>query len=225
MTLPRLCEQDDQKRAAAARAIAEVEDGMVLGLGSGSTAGEAVAARIANGLGVAVAILGSGATAASARQLRVPLSSVAEDRRIDVTIDGADRVERGTLYLVKGPGRALLRESILTSASDRMIVVVDETKLVDRLGRRTPLPIATVSFGWQTTLDRLSAFGCEPPLRRTGYKAFTTKSYIVDCIIAGIPHPAAPEGRLCAGVVESGLFGLASKSVVGRPTNVEVIVR
>ena len=104
MTLPQSCEQDGEKRAAAARAVAEVEDGMVLGLGSGSTAAfavEAVAARIAKGLRV-VAILSSEATAASARQLRVPLTSFAKDRRIDVTIDGTDQVERGTLNLVKG---------------------------------------------------------------------------------------------------------------------------
>src|SRR6185437_7165453 len=163
MTLLQSCEQVGQKRAAAARAIEEVEDGMVLGLGSGSTAAfavEALAARIAKGLRVA-AIPSSEATAALARQFGVPLTSLAKHRRIDVTIDGADQVERGTLNLIKGLGGALLREKIVASASDRMIVVVDETKLVDRLGR-SPLPVETVSFGWQTTLDRLSAFGCEP---------------------------------------------------------------
>jgi ribose 5-phosphate isomerase A len=165
-----------------------------------------------------------------ARQLGVPLTSAAEHRRIDVTIDGADHVERGTLNLVKGFGGALLREKIVAGASDRMIVGVDETKLVDRLGRSTPLPVETVSFGWQTTLDRLSTFGCEPRLRLTGDRPFTTDSgnYITDCDIAEIPDPAALKGRLSAiiGVVESGLFiGLASKIVVDRPTGVEVIER
>ena len=150
----------------------------------------------------------------------MPLTSFAKHRRIDVTIDGADQVERGTLNLIKGLGGALLREKIVASASDRMIVVVDETKLVDRLGRSTPLPVETVSFGWQTTLDRLSALGCEPRLRMAGDKPFTTDSgnYIIDCVIAEIPDPAALEARLSAiiGVVESGLFiGLASKIVVG----------
>ena len=104
MTLLQSCEQDGQKRAAAARAVAEVEDGMVLGLGSGSTAAfavEAVAARIAKGLRV-VAIPTSETTATLARQLGVPLTSFAEHRRIDVTIDGADQVERGTLNLSRG---------------------------------------------------------------------------------------------------------------------------
>jgi ribose 5-phosphate isomerase A len=232
MALVQSYEQDGEKRAAAARAIEEVKDGMILGLGSGSTAAfavEAVAARVAKGLRVA-AIPSSDATAALARQFGVPLTSFAKHRRIDVTIDGADQVERGTLNLIKGLGGALLREKIVASASDRMIVVVDETKVVDRLGRSTPLPVETVSFGWQTTLDRLSAFGCEPRLRMTGDKPFKTDSgnYIIDCIIAEIPDPAALEARLCAiiGVVESGLFvGLASKIVVGRPAGVEIIER
>lgn len=226
------CKQDGQKRAAAARAVAEVEDGMVLGLGSGSTvafAVEALAARIAEGLRVVV-IPSSRTTAILARQLGVPLTSFAQHRRIDVTIDGADQVERGTLNLVKGLGGALLREKIVASASNRMIVVVDESKLVDRLGRSTPLPVETVSFGWQITLDRLSALGCEPRLRLAGDDPFTTDSgnYIIDCAITEIPEPSALEARLSAiiGVVESGLFiGLASKIVVGRPGGVEVIER
>jgi ribose 5-phosphate isomerase A len=231
MTLLQSCKQDCQKRAAAARAVAEVEDCMVLGLGSGSTAAfavEALAARIAKGFRV-VAIPTSETTATLARQLGVPLTSFAEHRRIDVTIDGADQVELRTLNLVKGLGGALLREKIVASASDRMIVVVDETKLVDRLDRRTPLPVETVSFGWQTVLDRLSALGCEPRLRLAGDKPFTTDSgnYIIDCAIE-IPDPAALEARLSTiiGVVESGLFiSMASKIVVGRPTGVEVIER
>ena len=232
MTLLRSCEQDREKRAAAARAVAEVEDDMVLGLGSGSTAAfavEAVAARIATGLRV-VAIPSSETTADLARQFGVPLANFAKHRRIDVTIDGADQVERGTLNLIKGLGGALLREKIVASASDRMIVVVDETKLVDRLGRSIPLPVETVSFGWQTTLNRLSAIGCEPRLRMAGDKPFTTDggNYIIDCSFAEIPHPAVLQARLSAviGVIESGLFiGMASKIIVGRPTGVEVIDR
>jgi ribose 5-phosphate isomerase A len=232
MTLLGPCEQDGEKRAAAARAVAEIEDGMVLGPGSGSTAAfaiEAVAARIAKGLRV-VAIPSSERTAALARQLSVPITSFAKHRRIDVTIDGADQVERGTLNLVKGLGGALLREKIVASASNRMIVVVDETKLVDRLGRQTPLPVETVSFGWQPTHDHLSALGCEPRLRLAGDNPFTTDSgnYTIDCAIAEMSDPAALEARLSAiiGVVERGLFiGLASTIVVGRPGGVEVIER
>jgi ribose 5-phosphate isomerase A len=232
VTMPLSFEQDGPKRAAAARAVEEVEDDMVIGLGSGSTAAfaiEALAARIANGLRV-VGIPTSEKTAAMARRLGVPLTSFAEHRRVDVTIDGADQVARGTLDLIKGLGGALLREKIVASASDRMIVVIDGTKLVDRLGGNTPLPVEIVAFGWQTVLDRLTAIGCAPRLRLAGDEPFTTDggNYIADCAIAAIPDPAALEARLSAvvGVVESGLFiGLASEIVVGRPTGVEIFER
>jgi ribose 5-phosphate isomerase A len=222
--------QDGQKRAAAGRAVEEVENGMVVGLGSGSTAAlaiEALAVRIAKGLRV-VGIPTSEKTAALARRLGVPLTSFAEHRRINVTIDGADQVARGTLELVKGRGGALLREKIVASASDQMIVVIDETKLVDRLGGNTPLPVEIVSFGWQTVLDRLAAIGCTPRLRLAGDKPFITDggNYVADCVVAEILDPASLELRLSAtvGVVESGLFiGIASKIIVGRPAGVDVI--
>lgn len=220
------------KRAAAVRAVAEIEDGMVLGLGTGSTAAfaiEALAARVEEGLRI-VGIATSEKTAILARRLGVPLTSFAEHRHIDLTIDGADQVEHRTLHLIKGLGGALLHEKIVASASNRMIVVVDETKLVDRLGRATLLPVEIVSFGWQTVVDRLSAIGCAPRLRLVGDKPFITDggNYIVDCAIEEITDPVALEARLATivGVVESGLFvNLASSVVVGRPTGVEVLER
>jgi ribose 5-phosphate isomerase A len=220
------------KRAAAERAVAEIRDGMVLGLGSGSTAAfaiEALAARAATGLNI-VGIPSSERSAALARRLGVPLATFAEHRRIDLTIDGADQVERGTLALVKGLGGALLREKIVASASARMIVVIDETKLVDRLGGRTPLPVEIVAFGWQTVLERLTVIGCAPRLRLLDEAPFVTDggNYIVDCDIAEISDPAGLEARLSSivGVVETGLFvGLASTVMVGRPAGVEVIER
>jgi ribose 5-phosphate isomerase A len=222
--------QDGPKRAAAVRAVAEIEDGMVVGLGSGSTAAfavEALAARIAKGLRV-VGIPTSEKTASLAYRLGVPLTSFTEHRRIDVAIDGADQVERSTLILVKGLGGALLREKIVASASSRMIVVVDETKLVDRLGGDTPLPVEIVPFGWQIVLDRLAAIGCAPRLRLAGEQPFVTDggNYIADCTIAEIADPSSWQTQLSAivGVVETGLFiDLASTVVVGRPTGVEVI--
>jgi ribose 5-phosphate isomerase A len=232
MTMMLWLNQDGPKHAAAARAVEEVEDGMILGLGSGSTAAfalEALAARIAKGLRV-VGIPTSAKTAALARRLGERLTSFAEHRHIDVSIDGADHVERGTMNLLKGLGGALLREKIVANASDRMIVVVDDTKLVDRLGGNMPLPVEIVSFGWQTVVDRLAAIGCGARLRLVGDKPFTTDggNYIVDCAITEIPDPAALEARLSTiiGVVENGLFiGMASKIVVGRPTGAEVIDR
>ncbi|HZV20295.1 MAG TPA: ribose 5-phosphate isomerase A, partial [Hyphomicrobiales bacterium] len=131
--LPNLNEspKDALKRAAAEAAVELVEDGMVVGLGTGSTAAfalKALARRHREGLRF-VGIPTSERTAADAEAEGIPLSSFAEHRHIDVTIDGADEVERGTLNLIKGLGGALLREKIVASASDRMIVVVDETKL------------------------------------------------------------------------------------------------
>lgn len=232
MTRPAPPDRNALKRAAAEAAVAEVEDGMVLGLGSGSSAAFAIAAlaaRVAAGLRI-VGIPTSERSAALARQLGVPLASFADHRRIDVTIDGADQVERGTLNLVKGLGGALLREKIVASGSDRMIVVVDETKLVDRLGGKTPLPVEVAAFGWQTVFDRLAAIRCAPRLRLADDKPFMSDggNYILDCAIAEIPDPAKLEARLSAiaGVVESGLFvGMASKIMVGRLTGVEVMER
>ncbi len=220
------------KRAAAVRAVAEIEDGMVLGLGTGSTAAfaiEALAVRVEEGLRI-VGIATSEKTAILARRLGVPLTSFAEHRHIDLTIDGADQVERRTLHLIKGLGGALLREKIVASASNRMIVIVDETKLVDRLGRATLLPVEIVSFGWQTVVDRLSAIGCAPRLRLVGDTPFITDggNYIVDCASEEITDPAALEARFATivGVVESGLFvNLVSRVVVGRPAGAEVLER
>jgi len=232
MTMPLSSGQDVLKRAAASWAVEEVKDGMVVGLGSGSTAAFAVedlADRVAKGLRV-TGIPTSEKTAALARRLGVPLTSFAKHRRIDVTIDGADHVARGTLDLVKGLGGALLREKLVASVSDRMIVVVDETKLVDRLGGNTSLPVEIVPFAWQIVLDRLTALGCAPRLRLAGDEPFTTDggNYIADCDIAEMPDPAALEATLSAvvGVIETGLFiGMASKIVVGRPAGVQVIER
>ncbi len=158
----------------------------------------------------------------------MPLTSFAEHRCIDLTIDGADQVERGTLALVKGLGGALLREKIVASASRRMIVVVDETKLVERLGDRTPLPVEIVPFGWEVVMDRLAALDGRPELRGRDGKPFVTDNgnYIADCRFSSIADAAQLEAQLAAivGVVESGLFlGLASKVIVGSRRGVEVI--
>lgn len=224
--------QDSMKRAAAARAIEMVEDGMVLGLGSGSTAAfamEALATRVAKGLRI-VGIPTSDKTAALARQRGIPLTSFADHRRIDLTIDGADEVERNTLHLIKGQGGALLREKIVAAASTRMIVVADQSKLVDRLGTHAPLAVEIVAFGWPAALDRLSKAGLAPRLRHIGDEPFVTDSgnYIADCAIQGIADPIALERRLAmlVGVVESGLFiGLASTVIVGGTDGVTILTK
>ena len=141
-------DRDHLKRAAAKHAVEFVESGMVVGLGTGSTAAfvvEELAARIARGLSI-VAIPTSERTAGLARQLGIPLTNFAEHHGIDLAIDGADEVQRGTLDLIKGRGGALLREKIVAAASARFIVVVDQEKLVDRLGEHNSVPVEVVRF-------------------------------------------------------------------------------
>lgn len=142
-------ERDHLKILAARRAVKEVEDGMVVGLGTGSTAAhvvERLAERVAEGLKVK-GISTSERTAAQARRLGIPITGFAEHARIDLTIDGADEVERDTLNLIKGLGGALLREKIVAAASARLIIVVDDEKLVDRLGAHTPVPVEVADPG------------------------------------------------------------------------------
>jgi ribose 5-phosphate isomerase A len=218
--------RDAMKRAAATAAVAEIEDGMIVGLGSGSTAElvvEALAARIAGGLRVA-GVPTSERTAALARRFGVTLTGFAEHRRLDLAIDGADAVETGTLNLVKGLGGALLREKIVAAASRRMIVVVDETKLATRLGA-TPIPVEIVVFGCEATLAALAAIGAAPSLRMADGAPFRTDggNYIADCAAGELSDPVAVERRLAAlvGVVETGLFlGMASLVLVGTATGV-----
>jgi ribose 5-phosphate isomerase A len=212
-------EHDRLKRIAALRAVGEVNDGMILGLGSGSTVGfvlQALAARVKKGLQIQ-GIPTSGKTANLAERFGIPLTDFAAHRHIDLAIDGADEVERGTLHLIKGGGGALLREKIVAAASRKMIVVIDESKLVDRLGTHVPLPIEITSFGWQTILDRLTEAGMRPKLRKSGNRPFVTDggNYIADCATAGIPDPVALEKSLAGivGVIESGIF-IASASTI-----------
>ncbi len=217
--------RDDHKRAAASRAVALVESGMLVGLGSGTTASFAIGALAARRLDIAC-IPTSERSAALARRLGLRLVNFAEHRRLDLDIDGADIVERGTLTLVKGAGGALLREKIVARASRRLIVVADDQKLADRLAPGTIVPVEIVEFGAETTLDRLAAAGVEPRLRPN----FTTDggNLIADCVCPAIGDAAALEARLksIVGVVESGLFvGLAAQVFVGGPAGVEVIAR
>jgi ribose 5-phosphate isomerase A len=225
-------DREAMKRRAAIRAVAEVESGMVVGLGTGTTAAlavECLAERVAQGLKIR-GIPTSEATAAQARRLGVPLTDFSAHARIDLTIDGADQVERGTLNLVKGLGGALLREKIVASASARMIVIADDSKLVDRLGAQTPLPVEITPFGYPVTLARLEEIGAAPRLRRAGGAPFTTDggNYIADCAFAAVADAGALEARLAAiiGVVESGLFvGLADTAIIGHAEQEEIIER
>ena len=226
-------DRDQLKRAAALRAIDYVENGMVVGLGTGSTAFfvvEGLGARVAEGLKM-TGIPTSERTATQARGLGIPLATFAEHQRIDVTIDGADEVERGSLNLIKGLGGALLREKIVAAASDRLVIVVDREKLVERLGDHTPIPVEVTQFGWQATAARLAELSANPVLRHAAEDhPFITDggNYILDCRFARIENAPELERQIIkiVGVVESGLFiGRSSAVVVASPGGVEVLQR
>ena len=206
-------ERDALKRAAAEAAVELVEDGMVVGLGSGSTAAfaiEALGRRHRQGLRF-IGIPSSERTAALATSAGIPLTSFAEHRQVDLTIDGADEVERGTLNLIKGLGGALLREKIVAAASRRLAIIVDGSKLVDRLGTRAPVPVEVVAFGQEATRAALEVLGASARLRVSpAGKPFVTDggNRILDCSFGPITDPARLEERIgrIVGVVESGLF-------------------
>jgi ribose 5-phosphate isomerase A len=201
------------KRAAAESAVQLVSDGMIVGLGTGSTAAfavEALASRHREGLRF-LGIPTSERTGAQAKAAGIPLTSFAEHRQIDLTIDGADEVERGTLNLIKGLGGALLREKIVAAASRRLAIIVDGVKLVDRLGTTAPVPVEVIPFGLEVTRTHLESIGAIARLRLApGGIPFVTDSgnRILDCNFGQIGDPARLEERIgrIVGVVESGLF-------------------
>lgn len=206
-------DRDTFKRAAAREAVKLVQDGMVVGLGSGSTAAFAVedlGRRHREGLRF-LGLPTSKRTAALATAAGIPLTSFAEHRQVDLTIDGADEVERGTLNLIKGLGGALLREKIVASVSRCLAIIVDETKLVDRLGSHTPVPVEVVEFGMEATRSALEVLGASVRLRQTpAGDPFVTDggNRILDCNFGPITDPARLEERIrrVVGVVECGLF-------------------
>jgi ribose 5-phosphate isomerase A len=228
---------EDQKRAAAARALEFVRPGMRLGLGTGSTAKhfvELLAQRVRGGLDV-ITVATSEATRSDAERLGIPLTSLDETPQLDLTVDGADEIAPD-LNLIKGGGGALLREKIVASASARMIVIADESKWASSLGR-FPLPVEVVPFGLGATRRAIeaaaAAVGCTGPalLRRAkdGH-AFVTDGghWILDAAFERIADPKSLAERLdgIAGVVEHGLFiGLAHAAIVAGPSGVRVIER
>ncbi len=221
------------KQLAAAQAAAQLQDGMIVGLGSGSTAKLAVAAigqRVKEGLRI-IGIPTSEQTADQARALGIPLATLGEYSQIDVTIDGADEVELGTLNLIKGGGGNQLREKIVAAASSRLVIVVDETKIVRQLGRHAKVPVEVAQFGWQATARMLTSLKSTPTLRMgADAQPFVTDggNYILDCAFGPIESPKGLQSELDAvvGVVEHGLFiGMASQALVGYPDGVKRLDR
>ena len=213
-----------EKRRAAEAAAELVKDGMVVGLGSGTTAAIAVEEIGRRGPRI-VGIPTSAKTAELARRCGIALTTLSAHPQIDLTIDGADEIEIGTLALVKGLGGALLREKIVASATNRLVIVADETKVVKRLSAvERPIPVEVVPFGWETTAERLRALGAEPKLR----EGFLTDGghYILDCLFPKVEEPSAlaPAFDGIVGVVEHGLFlDLADEAIVAFEGGVKVL--
>jgi ribose 5-phosphate isomerase A len=223
--------RESLKQAAADAAVALVEDGMILGLGTGSTAKlavETLGKRVAGGLRV-IGIPTSEFTGQQARSLGIPISSLDDHPGIDLTIDGADEVELGPLNLIKGRGGALLREKIVASASKRLVIIVDESKLVEKLGEHFALPVEVIPFGWHVAAKRIEGLGAKIVLREgTPGKPYVTDGghYIVDCSFGPIASPSklASELNNIVGVVEHGLFlGMASEVIVAANSGVKVL--
>jgi len=226
-----------QKRQAAALAVEWVRPGMRLGLGTGSTAKhfvELLAERVRGGLKI-IGVPTSETTRADAQRLGVPLTTLDETPELDMTVDGADEIGPD-LTLIKGGGGALLREKIVAAASARMVVIADESKWVDALGR-FPLPIEVMPFGLAATRRAVeaaaAAAGCpgRTMLRqgRDGH-AFVTDGghWILDAAFGRIADPRSLAERLdgIAGVVEHGLFvGLAHAVVIAGSDGVRVVER
>jgi len=214
---------EEYKRMAAEAAVEAVKPGMVVGLGTGSTANYAIT-RIAKLLksGELTDIVGipsSVPTNDLASSLGIPLATFADHSVIDITIDGADEVDKD-LNLIKGGGGALLQEKILAQVSREVIIIVDEGKLSDKLGTRFPLPVEVVPFGLHTEKRFLESLGAKVSLRENVIaKPFRTdhRNLILDAEFGPIDDPYALAEQLSrrAGVVEHGLFlGVATEVVV-----------
>ena len=213
------------KDLAGRKAVEYVRDGMVVGLGTGSTAAYAIKAlgeRVAEGLQIQ-AISTSEASTQLANQLGIDVQSFEEEPVIDLTIDGADEVDPD-LNLIKGLGGALLREKIVAAATTRQIIIVDSSKLVEKLGTRAPLPVEVIPFGWPLAQRHLMEQGIRAELRKNPSADEPVETdngnFILDCSFAhGIDDAASMERRINAipSVVENGLFvGLADLVIVAQ---------
>jgi ribose 5-phosphate isomerase A len=228
---------DELKRQAAARALEQVQDGMKLGLGTGSTAKhfvELLGEKVRGGMRV-IGVPTSEATRADAERCGIPLTTLDAINHLDLTVDGADEID-AALNLIKGGGGALLREKIVAAASDRMIVIADDTKWVDVLGR-FPLPVEVIPFGLAATQRAMeqafaqSGVSGQMMVRKgkDGHVFVTDGGHwIVDAHLGRIADPPRLAGllSLIPGVVEHGLFiGLGTMAVLAGAQGIRVVER
>ena len=224
--------QNELKKLAAEEAVKRVKSGMVVGLGTGSTAAFAVSAigdrMKTEGLKI-VGVPTSVRTFEQAQSLGIPLATLEEEPKLDLAIDGADEIELSSLNLIKGAGGALLREKLVEVSADKLIIIADATKKVDRLGEKFALPVEVVRFGWKGTFSRVEALGCKPVLRLddSGNPYITDEQhYILDCAFGPMNDPVAIANALkgTAGVVEHGLFiDMTAEAIVATDTGIEVL--
>lgn len=224
-----LNEKDLMKKTVGEKAVTFVEDGMKIGLGSGSTVywmirrlGERIKE---DGIQVE-GIPSSEQTAMWAKEFGVPLTDFATVKELDITIDGADEVDEN-LQLIKGGGAALFREKIIAQAADKLIIIVDDSKMVETLGKY-PLPVEVLPFGWERTASEITKLGCTPDLRMKDGKPLVTDNgnYILDCPFGLIESPRELDGKLqaIAGVIETGLFvDMTSQVILSDGKDIRVI--
>jgi ribose 5-phosphate isomerase A len=222
---------DDLKRQAALKAVEFVQSGMIVGLGTGSTAVHATYAigeMLADGrLHHILAIPTSQTTAQQAQQAGIPLTTFNEHPEVDITIDGADEIDPH-LNLIKGLGGALLREKIVAVASQRVIIISDERKRVSQLGSRAPVPVEVIRFAQQPVTHYLQSLGARVVLRQTNDETFITDegNIILDCHFGPInePQQLAQAIRQRPGVVEHGLFlNLATMAIIASSQGPEIL--
>jgi ribose 5-phosphate isomerase A len=220
--------QDSWKHEAGTAAAQLIEEGMVVGLGSGSTAAYfiyALAQRLQSGLSIVGAVPSSTATAELAANLGIPLTDLDIHPVLDIDIDGADEIDP-QLNLIKGGGGALLREKVVAYASRRFVVIADETKLVPQLGQRMPLPVEVIPFAETPVRLRLEALGASVQTRLLDGAPYHTDNgnVILDCSFPGgiiDPFDLEAQIRSIVGVVATGLFlGITEQAIIGGPNGV-----
>ena len=228
-------EDNDQqvkwKRLVGEAAVTFIEEGMVIGLGSGTTATQMIYAlgrRIQEGLRIIGAVPTSHASEDLARKLGIPITDLDTHPVLDLDIDGADEIDQ-QLRLIKGGGGALLREKIVASSARRFVVIADATKQVAQLGQHFPLPVEVVPFAAKPVTNRIEDLGATVQLRHSGGNVFLTENcnIILDCSFAnGIADPNELDTRLhsIVGVVETGLFlHMAERAIIGGPEGITIL--
>lgn len=219
----------NDKQVAAQEAASRIKDGMVIGIGSGSTVNEMLrflAKRIeAEGIRVS-GIPSSLKTERLAKELEIPLTTFAVHQKVDIAIDGTDEVD-SNLYLIKGGGGSLVREKMVDMVADKFIVIADQSKMVKQLGN-VAVPVEIVPYGWQATEKRLEQIGCQTNLRYRNGEIFVSdnQNYIIDCKFTEIKEPARLHESIkrLVGVVETGIFtDMVHETIIVDQGNISVL--